>query len=354
MRPKVVTIREVAKQAGVSVGTVSYVLNGKYEGVNSDKRDRVLEVVRELGYRPNAVARSMITRATAIIGLIISELKNPLFVPVVEGVQEVLREQGYHIVLAEAADMESEVKAIETLRRQQVDGFIFMSLSYRYSGEHLNRLKEEEIPFVVINRDLDDPQVNLVQLDDLGAGYNATKHLLDLGHTRIAAINGPIYSDPPRRSAIERHGGWQKALQERSLEIPAEWNIVGNYNYKDGYEAAQLLISLMKLKNSNERPTALFIADDTMAVGALRAFSKAGVRIPEDLALITIGDPPAAAYTVPALTTLALPVVAAGKVAARILLAWLKADVTPRPQKVRLSFSLHIRESCGARLNYEA
>jgi len=351
MRNKVITIREVAKQAGVSVGTVSNVLNGKYDGVNSDKRDRVLEVVRELGYRPNAIARSMVTRSTATIGLIISELKNPLFVPVVEGVQEVLSSEGYHIVLAEASDMESEAKAIETLRRQQVDGFIFMSLSYRYPSEHLNSLKEEEFPFVVINRDLSDPGINLVQLDDLGAGYTATKHLLELGHTRIAAINGPIYNNLPRRSAIERHNGWHKALQEKGLETPPEWNIVGEYSLKDGYNAAQQLITL--LKNSSQPPTALFVADDTMAVGALRAFIKAGVRVPEDLALVTIGDPPIAAYTVPALTTLSLPVVAAGKVAARILLTWIKAETPPRPQKVWLSFSLHIRESCGTPLNYQ-
>ncbi len=346
MGRKTITIRDVAREAGVAVSTVSYVLNGKDGAVGTVKRDRILEVIRELNYRPNAIARSMVTRATATVGLIIGELKNPLFVPVTEGVQEVLHKEGYHIVLAEASDIESEKSAIETLRAQQVDGFIFMSLSYHYPSEHLMKLKEEGVPFVVINRDLDDNEINLVQLDDLGAGYTGTKHLLKLGHRKIGTIAGPIHSQPRRRSAVERFEGWQQALHEQGLEAPSEWIVSGEYGFEQGYQAARQWLA--QLEYVAERPTALFIADDTMAVGALKAFRSARLRVPDDLAVVTVGDPPFAAYTDPALTTLSLPVVAAGRAAARILVGWIKADTPPRPQKVRLSFSLQVRETCGA------
>src|SRR5579859_167086 len=180
MRRKLITIRDVAEHAGVSASTVSHVLNGNAQHVGDVKRKRVLEAVELLRYRPNAIARSMVRQQTATIGLILTEIDNPLFIPVISGVEDVLRPAGYHIVLASAPDVESEIQAIETLRSQQVDGFIFMSLSICYPFDHLIRLKNEGVPFVVINRCLDDSDIPLVRWDDRGAGYLATQHLLSL------------------------------------------------------------------------------------------------------------------------------------------------------------------------------
>lgn len=348
MREEVITIRDVARQAGVSPSTVSHVLNGKDRHVGLAKREKVLEVIRQLNYRPNAIARSMIRRATFTIGLVITELQNPLFVPVTEGVEEVLRTEGYHIVLASASGIEGEIRAIETLREQQVDGFIFMSLSLRYPDvSHLTQLKVAGVPFITINRYLDDKDINQIQINEREAGYVAAQHFFKLGHTRIGTVAGPINSEIPRVSALERYRGWQEALQERGLAILPENVLIGDYTFEGGYKAAQQWLAQT---TPATRATALFIANESMAVGTLKALYEAGLRVPQDVAVITIGDAPFVAYTIPALTTLALPVAEAGRIAASRLVEWLKAGQPPQAETITLSCRLTVRESCGAKL----
>lgn len=349
MRVKAITIRDVAKRAGVAVSTVSYVLNGHDNHVRPETRDLILEAARDLNYRPNAIARSMVKRKTATIGLIITELDNALFIPVTTGVESVLQPENYHILLASASNITSEINAIETMRARQVDGFIIMSLSLRFPETHLLQLQEEGIPFVVINRDLENDAINQIRLDELGAGRMATQHLLDLGHSRIAIITGPLDENPNvrRRSAIGRYQGWRSMLEERSLPISEAWIVDGQYTFEGGYNAATRLASL--LNNREDAPTACFVSGDMMAMGALKGFHDAGVRVPDDMAVITIGDPPFAAYTIPALTTLILPIYEAGQIAARFVVESLKAEKPVTPQHIILKPQLQIRESCGAR-----
>ncbi len=345
MRRKLVTIREVAQRAGVSVSTVSHVLNGNAQHVGEAKRAQVLQAMDELRYRPNAIARSMVKQTTATIGVIITEFDNPLFVPVIAGVESALRPAGYHIVLASAPDIESELQAIETLRSQQVDGFIFMSLSLYSPIEHLLRLRDEGVPFVLINRSVQNESFMQINWADQQAAYDATLHLLELGHRRIATISGPLFNDPPRRSAIERHQGWLRALRDHGIIPEAEWAVVADYTYKGGYQATQKL--LLATKHAQHGPTALFVASDMMAIGTLKALHDAGIEVPHDLAVITIGDPPFAAYTVPALSTFALPVFEAGQLAAHMLLDWFTQGPPEDIQPVTLHLTRQIRESCG-------
>lgn len=343
MRRRITTIRDVAERAGVSVSTVSHVLNGNDHHVGAAKRELVLAAVEELGYRPNAIARSMVKQKTATIGLILTEVDNPLFVPVISGIEQVLRPAGYHMVLASAPSVEEEVQAIETLRSQQVDGFIFMILSLRYPFDHLVRLKDEGVPFVVINRYLEDSDINQVLWDDHGAAYSGTKYLISLGHAHIGTIGGPIYNVPERRSATERHRGWQQAMEEHALPIVPDWMVVGGYTFEGGFEAAKTLLA--RFKQGIERPTALYVANDMMAVGVLKAFHDAGLRVPADISIVTTGDPPYTPYIIPALTTLALPVYEAGQIASRILLEWLTRGKPAGARQVTLACSLKIRES---------
>ncbi len=344
MRRKFVTIRDVAARAGVSVSTVSHVLNGNDQHVGAAKRELVLQAVDALHYRPNAIARSMVKQTTTTIGLVLSEVDNPILVPVIAGVEEIVRPSGYHMVLACAPTMEDEVQAIETLRAQRVDGFVFMSLSYCYPFDHLLRLKNEGVPFVVINRCVEDNEIKQVLWDDRGAGYTATSYLLERGHTHIGTISGPLESDPPRRSSLRRHRGWMEALQERGLPVRPEWIVESDYTYEGGYQATKTLLA--RVESGQPRPSALFVAGDMMAIGTLKALHDAGLHIPRDIAVITIGDPAFGAFTVPALTTIALPVQEAGQVAARLLLDWLTIGKPASLQPVTLSFSLKIRESC--------
>lgn len=350
MHRKTTTIRDVARQAGVSISTVSHILNGNDWPVSPVVRQRVLEVVEQLNYRPNAIARSMVKRKTATIGLVITDIENPLFVSVVGAVNEVLQPAGYHIVLASAPDLQSEIETIETLRAQQVDGFIFMVLSFSYSADHLVRLKEDGVPFVVINRYVEDEDVNQILFDDWGAAYSATNYLIELGHVRIGALSGPLHSDPPRSSALERHRAWLQALTERGLDVRPEWILESDYTYEGGYNAIRHFLMQQEEKGL-ERPTALLAANDMMALGALKALQQAGVRVPEEIAMISLGDPPFAAYTVPALTTLALPTLEAGGLAARMLLDWFKEGKPAPARRITLKFTLRVRESCGTSLS---
>lgn len=351
MPRKVVTMRDVAERAQVSISTVSQIVNGNAHYVGDEKRERVLAAIKELNYSPNIIARSMVKGRTMTIGLVISEIENALFVPVTGAVESVLTTRGYHIVLARAPDTASEIEAIEILRARQVDGFIFMFLSLSRQYDHLTRLKDAGIPFVVINRPLEDRDINQILFDDRGAGYLATSHLLQLGHTRIAIISGPLAHQPAWRSAQERYQGWRQALEEHGVGIDPAWAVPGHYSYPGGYQAIQQLLA--RTWATPARPTAIFVSNDEMAIGALKALHQANVRIPQDIALVTVGDFSYAPYTTPALTTLAHPVPEAGTLAAHLLLDRLHASTPAQAQHITLSFSLKIRESCGANAETE-
>ncbi|MBA2288617.1 MAG: substrate-binding domain-containing protein [Ktedonobacteraceae bacterium] len=280
-------------------------------------------------------------------------MDKPIFTPGFVGVEEVLRPAGYHIVLVSAPDVAGEVQAIETLRSQQVDGFIFVSLSHCTSNEHLLQLQNDGFPVVLVNRCTDDLSFNLVNWGDREAARAATMHLLNLGHTRIGTITGPVERLPTRRSAVERYAGWVQALAEQGLPVRKEWVVDGEYSYEGGFRAIETLLATGR--SGGELPGALFIANDAMAIAALKALHQAGVHVPQDIAIVTVGDPPTAAYTIPALTTFSLPTHEAGRMAANILLDWLAAAEAPIVQEgpvvqqVTLRFHPVVRESCGAR-----
>ncbi|HEX2913648.1 MAG TPA: LacI family DNA-binding transcriptional regulator [Chloroflexia bacterium] len=343
-----VTIKDVAKKAGVAISTVSSVINGNEKHVGSATRDRILQVARDLNYRPNAIARSMVKRTTTSIGLVITDVQNPLFNEVDAGVEEVLAAEGYHLLLANAMNASSEAEAIETFRSKQVDGFIFMSRSRYYPTHNFASLKADNIPFVVINRDMQDSEINQVLLDDFGAGLISTRHLISLGHTRIATIAGPLRDQPVWRSAHERHRGWRQAMQEKGLPVREDWIIPCRYTYEAGYNAARQLIEQNPDKAT--RPSAIFAANDSMAVGAMKALQEMGLRLPQDMAIVGVGDLPHLAYLHPSLTTMSIPIFEAGRVATRLLINWIKNGKPDCAQNVTLSCTLKIRESCGSAL----
>jgi LacI family transcriptional regulator len=349
MAREAVTIKDVARKAGVAISTVSSVINGHHQHVGPVTREKVLIAVKELGYRPNAIARSMVKRTTGTIGLVITDVLSPLFNEVTVGVAEIMAAEGFQILIANEIDAASEDTAIETFRSKQVDGFIFMSRSHFYMPDSLVRLKKDNIPFVVINRDLQDREINQVLLDDFGNGWTSTRHLISLGHTRIATLCGPLHDSLPWRSAMERHRGWQEALQAHGLPVRPEWIIESAYSFEGGYQSTKRLLEI--IKDNPDRPTALFVANDSMSVGALKALLDAGLRLPQEMAVVGVGDPPHLAYTYPAMTTVSMPIVEAGRVAARILVNWIKNGKPEYAQSVTLNSNLIVRESCGAYLS---
>lgn len=304
------TIRSVARQAGVSVSTVSNVLNGRFQEMTPETLDRVRSAMEQLDYRPNRLARSLATRRTATIGLVVSELTNTLYPPVILGAEATARGAGYSVLLANAHDVEDERRAIEVMLDKQVDGLILFSVSLvGVDNTHIDRAQATGTPVVTINRHLPPGSpLSDVQFDHHQGAYLATRHLIALGHRRIAHLAGPSN----RFTGRQRRAGYADALAEAGLPIDEGLIAEGEYTFDHGRD----LFARVWL----ERPTAIFVGGDEMALGALRAVYELGLRVPDDLSLVAYGNPNLIRYATPAITTIDLPVVEAGRTAAEFVL----------------------------------
>jgi LacI family transcriptional regulator len=328
-----VTIRSVASEAGVSVSTVSNVLNGRHGQMTPETRERVLSAMERLGYRPNLIAQSLVTNRTATIGLIISEVTNSLYPPVTIGAEAACREAGYSLLLAAADDVDAERRAIELMRAKQVDALVLFSVSYlNITNDHIFQAQASGTPVVAINRQLPpDAPLSAVWFDHFGGGREATRHLIELGHTRIGHLAGPSH----RFTGQQRRRGYEAALAEAGIPLDPALVLEGDYSFESGERLMRVLWE--------QRPTAVFVGGDAMALGALRFLARAGVRVPDDLSLVAFGNPDFVRYATPALTTVDLPVAAAGRAAVELALRRIRM---PEEREVRtLETTLLIRES---------
>jgi len=273
------TIRDVAAMAGVSINTVSRVLNDKGE-VSPETRDKIQVAIKSLKYRPNSFARSLVSKQSRIIGQIVTDCTNPNNAQQIRSVQNLTAEQGYSVMLVDTAEEhQREVAALELMVEKMVDGFLITPL--QYDNSHLYRLQEEaSLPFVLTNRDIPGLGVDAVLHDNFDGAYQATRHLLELGHQRIAYITS-------RRqvwTVAERLAGYRTSLQESGQNFDESLIIQTNLSLESAFEATNKLLKL------TPRPTAIFAYKDMMAIGVLKALKEAGLRIPEDISLIGYDD----------------------------------------------------------------
>jgi len=326
MESRRVTIRSVAGEAGVSITTVSNVLNGRHEQMAPETRERVQAAMERLGYRPNRVAQSLVTNRTATIGLIMSEVTNALYPPVTIGAEAACREAGYSLLLANADGMETERRLVEVMRAKQVDALILFSTSFfAIENDHLYRAQAEGTPVVAINRHLpDDGPLSAVWFDHLNGARQATRHLIELGHRRIAHLAGPAH----RFTGEQRRRGYEEALREAGIPIEPSLIAEGDYSFESGETLMRELWVA--------RPTAVFAGGDAMALGALRGLARLGVRVPEDISLVAFGNPDFVRYATPAITTIDLPVAAAGRTAVELALRRLGRAGNPAEREVRI------------------
>ena len=331
---------EVAQRAGVSVTTVSHVINGTRR-VAEETRARVLEAVATLNYHPNHVARSLVQRRTATIGVVIEEIVNPLFAPVLMGVERVATQLGYGVLACSAPDLDSERRALNTLRAKRVDGVILMSLSFPRPHDHVEALRADGIPCVAINRYPKSASIDCVHFDHAGGARTATRHLLALGHQRIAHLAGPVSGASMRWAAVERLAGVRQALTAAGVSWDARYVVESEY----GYEAA--LVAAHALLDTTPRPTAVVAWGDLAALAVVEAAEERGLRVPDDLAVVGFGDELVAARARPRLTTVSMPVAEAGAEAARLLDQQIRDGVRD-PTTVVLPCRLLVRQSCGA------
>lgn len=329
------TMRDVAAAAGVSVTTVSHVINGT-RFVSEDLRNRVLEAMEELDYRPNILARGLRVGKTNTIGLIVPDNSNPFFAEVSRVVEDVGFDSGYSVILCNSdGNLDKELTYIAVLVAKQVDGIIFIASSSQ--SEHLRLLTNEKIPVVVADREMPDLDVDLVLVDNSRGGYEATKYLLELGHRRIGCITGPSDITP----SAERINAYRQALSE--FNVPFEENLVvrGDFQFEGGKRAMSQLLALPKV------PSAVFICNDVMAIGAMGSIRSAGLRIPEDISIVGFDDIDQASATWPPLTTVAQPIEQMARIATELLIGRLAGSVDPERKRMVLEARLVIRSSCA-------
>jgi len=334
------TLEEIGRLAGVSRSTVSRVVND-HPSVRDQVRERVWQVIHETGYQPHAAARSLVTRRTGIVGVIIPEavttlLTDPFFAYLLYGITKTCNSERYYLLLSLLNDpVGPEEMYRRVVRSGHLDGVIVASTNI--DDPLFAKLLRDGMPFVSVGRHPDE-RVNYVDVDNIGGARMAVEHLIRLGHTRIATITGPLRMAPGE----DRLAGYRQALEAHQLAVDEQLIVEGDYTEGSGSMGMQRLLSAS--------PTAVFAASDAMAIGALKALREAGLRVPEDVALVSFDDLPVAAAVDPALTTVRQPMERLGSMAADLLLNLLEnpPDVPAPAHRIILPAKLIVRDSCGA------
>lgn len=343
------TSAQVARQAGVSRTTVSFVLNGvKDQGISDATRAKVLLVAQEMGYQPNAAARSLASGNTRTVALVIPKASHLYVDAFLAQLVATLNEECHHYglkLLIESTDDEGKEpdSFVNLVRGRSIDGLIVAN--QRISEHlHLQKIQEAQIPLVFFSSKPNQPQdLQSVGSDTSLSALMAVNHLIELGHKEIAFVS---FAQPEYDSVNEREVGWRQALRQANLPVNPAWVEYADISAQSGYEATRRLLA------RQIKFTALFAGNDTIAFGAIRALSEAGLKIPQDVALVGFDDIPMAPFASPPLTTMRSDPVGLGKVALQKLMAQMQIKNQIGTQTINYAFEpkLIIRESCGYKL----
>lgn len=338
-----VNINDIAKVANVSRATVSRVLNNSPE-VSETTKQKVLKVIEELNYVPNAAARTLVRRKTDIIGVLVNNVADAFWGRIIRGIETNILKTRYNAIFVNCKtaldDWAYKPKFKENIRlltEGRVDGIIIATTN-ELEQEDIEFLTDRNIPFVVIQDMLQDKRVNFVNIDNFKGAYTATKYLINLGHRDIVHITGPLES----RIAVERSQGFEKALLDHGIPLNNQNILRGNFRYNDGYWRMKQILSW------GRKPTAIFFGNDLMAYGGMQAAKEANVRIPEDMSIIGF-DGLAGEFEfaglMPPLTTMHQPMTKMGECAAQIIID--KIDgVSEEVQHIFFDVELIKRDSC--------
>lgn len=326
------TMKQVAEKARVSTTTVSHVINNT-RVVSEDARERVLAVINELRYIPSAVARSLKNDKTHTLGMMIPNNSNPYFAEIIQGIEDESFKLGYNIILCNSYDDPKKQAAYtRVLMEKRIDGLILVSSG---SDEELNQLLNDEgIPKVLVDREVPGLIADFIEADHEQGGYLATKYLIDLGHRNIACVAGP----QNLLLSSDRVHGYRRALQEAGIPLRDDFLTYSDFTSEGGFNAMQQLLALP------QRPSAIFLSNDLMAIGGLCAAQQAGVRIPEQLSIMGYDDIALASFSTPRLTTIAQPKYEIGVLTAQVMVARIRNAELPWRREM-LQTKLVIRQS---------
>jgi LacI family transcriptional regulator len=342
-RANKVTSQTVAERAGVSRTTVSFVLNGREQGIPSETQERVLRAAAELGYVPSAAARTLASGQTRTLGLVVCHAQHLLtdaFLPqAVYGLIQIAKHRGYRVLVEPLEDVSSPHAYRELVQAKEIDGLVV--LNPRADDRQLPELIADGYPVVTIGQPPGGDGAHL-DVDNVTAARRATQHLLSLGHRSIAHIG---YGSPRFTTVAERLSGYRAALEEGGAQLDDELIAFANYSAESGMHAMRSLLA--RSRGTQPRFSALFCSNDTVALGAIRALSEAGLRVPEDVAVVGFDNIPIAAFTAPPLTTIHSPLLAMAEAAAHLLVNLVEAT-SPAVVEQVLETELIVRASCGA------
>ncbi len=332
------TIRDVAKRAGVAPITVSRVIN--HSGyVNEQTRARVEAAIADLGYLPNVLARSLRSRRTNTLGLILTDISNPFWTTVARGVEDAASDAGFNVILCNTDESVVEQdKYLHVLVQKQVDGVLLVPA--RSAVEPVKFVQSQNTPVVVLDRRIPNSQTDAVRCDSEDGAYQLTRLLLSLGHRRIAMLSGPRGVS----TAEDRVAGYRRALLEAGVEVDTALVYYGEFSLESGYAMTGQMLA------RTPRPSALFAGNNFIAIGALRALRDAGLRVPEDIALVGFDDLPADLVVDPFLTVAAQPAYEMGRQATELLLARLSEEAPAVYQEIVLPTTIVVRRSSGQAL----
>lgn len=328
------TIRDVAQRAGVSVATVSHVINGTRK-VAPETAARVRRAMEELDYHPNAVARSLRTRKTQAIGVVVSDITNPFFATLVRGAEDAAIEAGYSLIVCNSDETpEKEDLYVRLLWRRRMDGLLIAPVRDGASSA-VQELARRQMPFVFIDRKAKGVEADAVLSDNVGGAYLATQHLIERGHKRIGIVLGI----PGATTTEERLAGYRRALEEAGIPLAEDLVVWGGYRVAGGRRATAKLLSL------SDPPTAIFSTNNLMTVGVLKELFHRKVRIPKDVAVVGFDDLEWAEMANPPLTTVAQQPYEIGHRALALLLEQLSGECESPAREVRIPVVLKLRGS---------
>jgi LacI family transcriptional regulator len=331
-----ITIKDVAAQAGVSIQTVSRVINNRPD-VSPETRKYIQTTIDKLGYQPFANARGLAAKRTYTLGLITGDFTDIWFSHIATGAEKEAQEHGYYFFLGNSnIAPEDESRILRLLTERHVEGVLFVRANYENENDHLTHLREFGVPIVTVGYLWPDTGLAMIDVDNIGGGRQATEHLIGLGHRRIAMVTGPT----KWKSVHDRTEGYLQALRKAGIPVDRALICGGGWEHRTGYENTKALLE------KGKSFTAIFAHNDRIARGAAHALFEAGLKVPDDVSIIGYDDTAEAEFSDPPLTTIKQPMTEVGEAATRFLIQMIE-DPAITPKQVLFDTTLVIRSSCA-------